>query len=121
MTLLDQFDLGHEATFQKRVQVAVLIAAIAVQEEDDSALSLPAGFANAGESDADAKKRLHDLRTTLAYRILHTPTAFGQLFAQAVATNPTIAAAGGSAPDNDIQFVVNSIWNAFAVGESRSQ
>lgn len=117
MALIDQYDLAHLPNFIKRVQVAIIAAAIDIQAEDESNLTAPAGFATAGEAADATKQRLHDLRSKLAYRVLNGPTSYAAIFAQGVATNATVAAAGEAATDNDIQFVVNSLWDAFAVGE----
>ncbi len=88
----DQYALGQDDEFRSRVQQAALTAAIQVAAET-------ADTAN------------HYNRVRLAKRVLEQPTMYRELFAYSVATNVVI---DGSSSDSDIQFTVNSLWDAFA-------
>ncbi len=56
----------------------------------------------------------HDLRAAYANNVLNATASTFEM-AVAVVTNATIAAAGGAASsDSDIEFAVNSFWDAFS-------
>lgn len=114
MAFIDQYDLANgNPTFQKRVQAAIVKLAKAIQAEDEAGLALPPGFAPAGAADDAAKRqKLHDLRASLANKVLLAPAGYAVLFAQAVAANAAISA---GSPDNDIEFESSASWNAFAI------
>lgn len=92
MTLYAQYNLAREPEFIASVTIAMIQAAIAI----------------ANESTATAN---HALRARHAARVLNEPTHFAPGFALGVASNPAITA---ESTDSDIQFTVNSNWDAFA-------
>lgn len=86
--------------FQQRVNYAMSVAAVAVYSESTGTTG-------------------HAIRAAFATRVLNGN--FNLVAACfAVLTNPTIAAeavpgqSGNNIPDADIQFAINSIWNALA-------
>jgi hypothetical protein len=101
--------VSGDQIFQRRVTIAMLKAAAAVQAETIVGLSLPAGYVGTTQT-------LHDLRAKLAQACLLDPDRFGRFFVLAVASDPGSATVGPASPDSDLQFTVNSLWNAFAVG-----
>ncbi|MBP8291464.1 MAG: hypothetical protein KAX65_01750 [Caldilineaceae bacterium] len=92
MTLTEQYNLASNSDFIKRVTMAMINAAIAISNEG-------AGAAN------------HALRARHAARVLNEPGNFAPGFALGVASNPVVTA---ESTDSDIQFTVNSNWDAFA-------
>ena len=92
MTFLDQHTLATDSDFVARVTQAAITAGKDIQAE-------------AGNTAGHVK------RTDYALQVLRSPHVFGPLFAQGVASNPAIT---GASTDNDIQFTVNSLWNAYA-------
>ncbi len=50
-------------------------------------------------------------RRALVKQVLENPTLWGERFAYAAARNPALSFAS---TDNDIQFTVNSVWDAMA-------
>jgi hypothetical protein len=108
MSLTSADTLSSDATFLGKVKVAMVFAAIAVQAEDPSGLALPVSFAG-------SKSYLHVLRSRQAARILADQTTWGPLFARAVACDPNGAGINAASIDADIQFTVNSVFNAFSV------
>jgi hypothetical protein len=98
MTLLASRQLAQNQMFQDRVRVALVTAAVNVLAED-------AGAAN------------HAARASLESRVLMGPGPWGTIIAESVAVNTTIAAKavqGVDIPDDDIQFVVNGLIDAYA-------
>lgn len=94
MGLSEQWDLSEMTDFQKRVEMAAVKAAIDVQAE---ALDTPN---HAGRS------------------LLATDMLAGMLLprmARAVASNGAISAASS---DSDLEFTVNSMWDAFALNRA---
>ena len=99
MAYADQYTMATAAPFIQRVEIAVVTAAIAVLAE--------------AENTPD-----HSFRRTYAARVLASPAIEAAVMAVGISTNSTIAAAaptGASATDNDIQFTVNSMFNAYAL------
>lgn len=94
MTLHDQAELAQFKGFQDRVLVA------AVQAARDVAAEAPSG---------DPRK--DELRATLATNLLASPESYAERFSWAVAANGSISFASS---DSDIQWTVNSLWDAFA-------
>lgn len=95
--LLTARDLAADSGFIDRVRMAAISAAIDVASE--------------------SRKTANVNRTNLARQVLMSPQRWGELMAQAVAVNGTINAkfaSGEAVPDGDIQFVVASLWNAYA-------
>lgn len=93
MALSDMTDLATWAPFVRKVTAAALTAAVDVGAE---------------EFDGTNYKLQ---RRALVKAVLEDPTLWGSRFAYAVAQNPAITFASS---DNDIQFTVNSVWDAMA-------
>lgn len=90
--------LSSDSGFIDRVTMAAVNAALNISAESPSTTN-------------------HSNRANLAQRVLMSPKRFGELMAQACAVNSTINAAHTNEqpiPDNDIEFVVASVWNAYA-------
>lgn len=94
MSFLDQISLATDPNFINRVQQAAVKTAIAVSAESTS-----------GNSDLDTT------RLNFSTRVLHSPQSYSELIAYGVATNGSISS---SSSDNDIEFTVISMWNAYA-------
>lgn len=92
MSFVTADNLAHDSIFLQKVRVAITTAAVAVQAEDP-------GTAN------------HTNRTNYAKLVLNSPDAYLQPFSNAAVANVAISAAS---TDSDIQFTINSIWNAMA-------
>ncbi len=97
--------IARETDFSNRVQYALFVAAVNVLAEDPG---------TAG----------HALRVIYGQRVLANNYSISPV-CYAVMANPTIAAeatvtpvgeasTGNGVPDGDIQFAVNSLWNAFS-------
>jgi hypothetical protein len=98
MTLLASRQLAQNQLFQDRVRVAVVTAAVNLLAEDTATPN-------------------HNRRASFANRVLMGPGPWGAIIAEAVAVNTTIAgkaADGTDIPDDDIQFVVNGLVDAYA-------
>lgn len=98
-TYADQYTMATSAPFIQRVEIALVSAAIAVMNE--------------AENTPD-----HSFRRTYAARVLASPAPEAAVMAVGIATNTTIAAAaptGATATDSDIQFTVNSMFNAYSL------
>lgn len=95
MTFIDQATLATDATFQLRLKVAMMTAAVQVAGEAKNAMS-----------DAAYIKR-----QTLATDVLRQPAKWVESFAWAVASNNAVT---GASQDSDIQFTVNSMWSDVA-------
>jgi hypothetical protein len=96
--------IANETEFQQRVEYAMSVAAANVYSENTSTTghATRAAFAN----------------KVLAGNYNIKSACFGVLSNPTIAAEATIPAsgppAGNSIPDADIQFAVNSLWNAFA-------
>lgn len=97
MAFTDQATLADTPAFQSRVQLAVVTAAVQIAAEEVS---------------GDKDDEVYAKRQVLANVVL---TSAGQdllaAFSWAVASNAAITSASA---DSDIQFEVNSVWNAIA-------
>jgi len=94
MTFLEQASLAGEPNFLLRVRQASVAAAVQIQAEDPGATS-------------------HTARIAFAQLVLNgTPDVIPRV-ALAVVTNVSITP---QSTDSDLQFTVNSLWNAFAIG-----
>jgi hypothetical protein len=58
----------------------------------------------------------HTARKLLATKALQYPTPIVERAIWVVLQNPVVQAAGENATDNDIQFVVNSVWDQLTAG-----
>lgn len=85
--------LARTTSFVERVQAAMVKAAVAVGAEQEDAS--PRG----------------QLRRSLSVRVLEASDVWAPRFAWAVATNPSI---NHDSSAGDIEFTVNSMWDAFA-------
>lgn len=96
--LEDAYTLTRVSSFVERVEAAVVKAAVDVAAETP---------------DQSERSRL---RRALSARVLENrdDTDYARRFALAVAVNPVITK---SSSDNDIQFTVNSVWDAMAGAE----
>lgn len=95
MTLETQSDLAKNPAFIDRVRSSLVAACIAVTSEVDTTPN-------------------HANRIAYANAALLEPERNASVVAFGVATNATIDAAGLAATDNDINFVVNSLFDAYA-------
>jgi hypothetical protein len=89
----EQWDLAQNPEFQRRVQQAAVKSAIAVAAED-------------------AETANHAARVAWGNQILRSPESYGKMLAYGVLSNAAISAAS---LDSDIEFTVNSQWDAYAV------
>lgn len=94
----DSMHVSQETQFVERVKYFMQKAAIAIMAESLSTSG-------------------HNERAAYAARVLDG-TASSMDFTVAVLTNSTVAAAGSAATDSDLEFTVNSMFNAFAGFES---
>jgi hypothetical protein len=85
--------LATTKSFIERVQAAMVKAAVAVGAEEDD--GTPRG----------------QLRRSLSVRVLEASDAWAPRFAWGVATNPVV---NHDSSANDIEFTVNSMWDAFS-------
>jgi hypothetical protein len=92
MSFVEQVTLAEEPEFKRRVQGAMVKSAIFVSSEDP---------ATAG----------HATRVQWATQVLRDPAHYAARMAFGVAANPAITA---DSTDADIEFTVNSVWNAYA-------
>jgi hypothetical protein len=95
MALIDGLALMRSAEFTGRTKVAVVKAALSVLAEDS-------GTAN------------HAERAAFAARVLQQPDHYTDVLLAGVVTNATVASSGEETTDNDLEFTVSSIWDAYA-------
>ena len=88
-TFLEQAELARSDDFRVRVQQAIVKASVAIGAEE-----LP-----------DYR------RASYSTQVLNNPDYYAQKFVFGVASNATITA---ESTDNDIEFTVNSMFNAYA-------
>jgi hypothetical protein len=93
MTALEQYDLAHDSAFVRRVTQLTVKSAIAVSSEDPATAN-------------------HAARIAWGNKVLLDPAGYGSLMAHGVVTNAAITAASS---DSDVEFTINSMWNAYAV------
>jgi hypothetical protein len=93
MALSDMTDLATWPPFIRKVTAAAITAAenVGAEEFDGSNYKLQ--------------------RRALVKQVLEDPALWGSRFAYAAAANPAI---NFGSTDNDIQFTVNSVWDAMA-------
>lgn len=92
MLFIDQFALAQDATFVMRVQMALVKSAIAVSAEDTTT-------------------PYHTERATWSAQVLRDSAHYAKFVAYGVASSVAITA---DSTDNDIEFTINSQWNAYA-------
>lgn len=96
-TLTEQAEIAEDPAFVRRVRQAMAKAAIAVAAEDPEAAN-------------------HADRAALSSAVLALPNEWARNFAIGVATNGNVGT-GSSDPvedDGALEFVVNSLWDAFS-------
>jgi hypothetical protein len=98
MTFIEQAELAENGEFQARVRQAAVSAAVAILAD------VPANTPQAIAA--------HAKRAAYANTVLREPTSQQRALAMSVVSNPGIV--GAAATDNDIQFTVNSMWDAWA-------
>lgn len=94
MSFQDLNELAQDPIFRGRCLYALQVAAVAVMAESSGTPS-------------------HDKRVAFATSVLNGSCISYQI-ALAVLTNPTIAAEAPTIPDSDIQFAVESLFDALA-------
>jgi hypothetical protein len=92
-SLQGKYDLGADPTWRARCQTGALQAATQVMSEDPSTNG-------------------HELRTDFANEVLLRPSLNGPAIAFGVAAQPGVT--GADASDSDIQFTINSLWDAWS-------
>lgn len=92
MSFQEQVDLAESTSFVARVQMAMVKAALAVAAED-------------------AATEHHATRSQWATQVLRDPAHYAARMAYGVAANGAVTT---DSTDSDIEFTVNSIWNAYA-------
>ena len=97
MAAIDSMELAHDRGFARRVKYFMTKAALAIYPEGP----------NPNKSQ----------RVTYATTVLDGSASVFEMTV-AVLTNATVAAAGVAATDADIEFTVNSFWDAFSRVES---
>lgn len=91
--LADITDLAEHTTFDWRVTAAVIKAAVAVGAEPYDGT------------------QYRIMRRALATKVFEDTASWGGRFAWGVAANPTITL---DSDDDDLEFTVNSLWDAYA-------
>lgn len=105
MTLEEKYLLASDVTWRGRCTTAGVQAATQVMAEAPTTSG-------------------HDLRAAYANKVLLNPATHGGPIAMATAAQPGIS--GPEASDSDIQFTINSLWDALsgnspsAAGRARS-
>lgn len=97
MTFLEQIQLAEDGEFQARVRQAAITAAAQIMADQPD--NTPQAIAK------------HALRTKLALDVLRSPSAWARPIAAAVVTNVAISV---ESTDSDLQWTVNSLWDALA-------
>ena len=92
MSFSEQVTLAGNDELIRKVQQALIKSAIAVAAES-------------------AETKSHDQRRSFAQAVLMEPQRWARLVVLGVVTNPSITA---ESKDNDIEFTVNSMWDAYA-------
>jgi len=95
MAYIDQSTLAADPEFIARVRQAAVTSAINIMADIPTV-----------ETQA-----VHIQRANLARNVLHDPTFWGSTMAIGVASNVAITP---ESTDMDIQFTINSEWNAYA-------
>jgi hypothetical protein len=95
MTLETDHALSQDATFRKKIEVAISRQAKAIQ----------------GESQGTLRKRQWDKRQSLATRVLDSPNDWIGVFSLHVASDAAITS---SSTDTDIENKVSDVWEDIA-------
>ena len=97
MDFLGQIQLSEDGTFQARVRQAAITTAVQIMA--DKPANTPQAIAK------------HSLRAKLALDVLRNPGNWARPMAAMVASNVSI---DDQSPDGDIQWTVNSMWDAIS-------
>lgn len=92
MSYTEQAALAADVSFQNRVRVAVVTAAVAVM----------------GEAKGQMTDSVFNKRQAFAYQVLGNSGGYLERFVWGVVANVAIT---GASIDSDIQFTVNSLWS----------
>lgn len=92
--------IANQPDFQSRVAIAMNSAAVSVYSE-------------VGTTTGHAARALYATKVLTGNYSL-SAACLGVLVNSTIQGEATVATAGNSIPDSDIQFQVNSIWNALA-------
>lgn len=92
MAFIDQYNLAIDPLFVARVEIALAKSSVAVNSEDPSTPG-------------------HSTRVAYSKRVLDAPASAAASAAIAVVTNAAIDA---DAPDDAIEFTINSMYNALS-------
>jgi hypothetical protein len=95
MAFTDQLTLANDLEFKGRVKLAALTAALDIAHEAATLATID----------------YHRQRQSLAFTTISDPEVVTARFAYAVAANPAITA---SSSDSDIQYTINTVWDAVA-------
>jgi hypothetical protein len=96
MSLLSDLDaLAKDPEFQKKIKVAVVNAATNISSE----------------APTEGYQKYHDKRSSYSQQILNAPANFVEPFAYSCASRQTLSM---DSSDQDIQFTVNSVFDAMA-------
>jgi hypothetical protein len=98
MTFVEQAELAENGEFQARVRQAAIFAAVEIMAW------VPVNTPQAIEA--------HRRRAAFASTVLREPTNYQRALAMSVASNPGLT--GPQANDGDIQYTVNSMWDAWS-------
>lgn len=107
-TLSEGATLAASVTLRQRVQVAMVKAALAVQGEDASGLTLPDGSQYIEKRASLANRVLLSSKLNLHENNLLTAFTF------AVVAGGTLTVDESSISDGDIEFLVNSVFSDIA-------
>lgn len=92
MALVDQYNVSQDVTFQKKIKISIIKAAIDVANEASSVVN-------------------HTSRLVLAHQVLGSPESFVEPFSLGVAADATIDL---NSSDTSISTRVAAIWDAYA-------
>lgn len=95
MSYTEQAALAADISFQNKVRVAIVTAAVDVM----------------GEAKGQMTDTQYNKRQAFAYQVLNNSGGYLERFAWAVVANVAIT---GASIDSDIQFTVNSLWGDMA-------
>lgn len=110
---LARMAVAEDADFLKRVEFAIIKTAIAVQAEDATTCCYTGEVTEATATDAQkmSARALAAMRSRLSINVLNGSQQYARQIAKGVVTNMALTLAS---TDNDIEFTVNSMWNAYA-------
>src|SRR5687768_15927768 len=98
MSFETEYTLANDGTFVARMSQCALRCALQIIAEDEATLD-------------------HAAREELARKVVSDPNHWGLVLARGVVTNPTISTLApdhSGIADGDLEFVMASIWGAYA-------